>query len=165
MAGGWEGAGGAREGSAFLTTLTTNRTSMEILMIPKTVSLKLIDLPASQSSSSLGPDLPPWKRSPFARMSDAELLAHLDELVLDATRGDRRAVGAIAFAFTSDLRAEANAVLRHEHDAADVVQDFFLALLEGKAARFAPGRGRAKAFLLGVVRDMARRRRKDRRLQ
>jgi DNA-directed RNA polymerase specialized sigma24 family protein len=104
------------------------------------------------------------KPSRYARMSDAELLARLDELVLNATRGDRQAIGAIAFAFTGDLLAEANAVLDNEHDAADVAQDFFLALLEGRVDRFEPGRRPAKAFMLGVIRAMAEQRRRERRL-
>jgi DNA-directed RNA polymerase specialized sigma24 family protein len=96
-------------------------------------------------------------------MSDAELLARFDDLVLLATRGDRHAIGAIALAFTGDLLAEANDVLHDEHDAADVVQDFFLALLEGKTEGIVPLPGQARAFLLEIVRRMARRRRRERR--
>jgi DNA-directed RNA polymerase specialized sigma24 family protein len=97
-------------------------------------------------------------------MSDAELLARLDELVFLATRGDRHAIGAIAIAFTRTLLDEANAVLRNEHDSADVVQDLFLALLEGKTERFVPEQARARPFLFRIVRTMARQRRKERRL-
>jgi DNA-directed RNA polymerase specialized sigma24 family protein len=94
----------------------------------------------------------------------AESFSRFDELVRRATRGDRDAIGAIASALTRELRGEANAVLHNEHDAADVVQDFFLALLEGEAERFAPAPGRGKPFLLGIVRAMARKRRRERRL-
>ncbi len=94
-------------------------------------------------------------------MSDAELLARFDELLLLALRGDRHAIGAIALTFTSDLLTVANVVLDNEADAADVVQDFFLALVEGKVegVPFLPGCG--KAFLLDVVRHMARKRRRQ----
>jgi hypothetical protein len=159
---------------------------MEIVVNPKTVSAKLSLVPASKSSSvspsplsvvspaalsssrwqSLVPSasrpsaFASFKASPFARMSDAELLARLDELVRLATRGDRHAIGAIALAFTGDFLAEANAVLRNEHDAADVVQDFFLALVEGKIeGNIALLPGGARSFLLDVVRRMARKRR------
>jgi DNA-directed RNA polymerase specialized sigma24 family protein len=96
-------------------------------------------------------------------MSDAELLARFDELVLLATRGDRDAIGAIALAFTGDLLAEATLVLDDEHDAADAVQDFFLALLEGMTEDVVPLPGQGKAFLLALVRRAARRRRWERR--
>jgi hypothetical protein len=102
-------------------------------------------------------DSPPWAQSPAAGLPDGELLAQLDGLVISATRGDRQAIGAIALAFTRDLLAAANDVLDNEHDAADVVQDLFLALLEGEVEALSPPRGRAMAFLLGIVRDRARR--------
>jgi DNA-directed RNA polymerase specialized sigma24 family protein len=104
------------------------------------------------------------KALPFARMSRTQLLDQLDDLVLHATRGDRQAIGAIALAFTRELLAEANAVLRNEHDAADAVQDVFLALLEGKAERFARDGRRGMQYLLGVVRATAQQRRRERRL-
>jgi DNA-directed RNA polymerase specialized sigma24 family protein len=94
----------------------------------------------------------------------AESFSSLDDLVRRAARADRDAIGAIASALTRELRAEANAVLHNEHDAADVVQDFFLALLQGEAERFAPGPNRGKPFLVGLVRAMARKRRRERRL-
>jgi DNA-directed RNA polymerase specialized sigma24 family protein len=102
-------------------------------------------------------DNPPWAQSPAAGLSDGELLTQLDDLVISATRGDRQAIGAIALSFTRDLLAAANEVLDNEHDAADVVQDLFLALLEGEIECLSPPRGRAMAFLLGVVQDRARR--------
>jgi DNA-directed RNA polymerase specialized sigma24 family protein len=94
---------------------------------------------------------------PETRAAEAQLLDQLDELVLAATRGDRRAIGAIALTFTRDLLAAANAVLDDEHDAADVVQEFFLALLEGEVECLSPPRGRGMGLLLGLVRDRARR--------
>jgi hypothetical protein len=127
--------------------------------------------PCSSSSTSfdcsslprLAPSPGPVVRTPVVDPSDPQLLAQLDELVLRATQGDRRAIGAIARTFTEKLRAEANAMLRNEHDAEDVVQDFFLALLEGRMERFPPGQGRGLSFMLGVVRATARKRRRERR--
>jgi DNA-directed RNA polymerase specialized sigma24 family protein len=127
-------------------------------MSPKTAVPRLSAVSLTDSR------VPSLKPLAFDRMSREQLLDQLDELVLHATRGNRKAIGAIALAFNRELLAEANAVLHNEHDAADVVQDLFLALLEGRAERFAPDRGRAMPFLLGVVRATAQKRRRERRL-
>ncbi len=130
-------------------------------MTTKTVCLLSL-VPLSSTSPSPSPArprprrMPPPAPLPSAKPpSDATLVTELDEMVFAAARGDRQAIGAIALAFTPNLLAEANDVLDNEHDAADVVQDFFLALLEGGVECLSPPRGRALAFLFGVVRAMA----------
>lgn len=68
---------------------------------------------------------------------EADLLDQGDQLVVVATRGDRRAVGAIAIAFGPTLNAEARKALgpTWEQESADVLQEFFLALCEVRGRR------------------------------
>jgi DNA-directed RNA polymerase specialized sigma24 family protein len=95
--------------------------------------------------------------------TDQRLIDDLDALVVDASHGDRRAIGAIAIAFGPRLIDEAVAVLGPDFadEAADVLQDFFLSLLEGHS-RFVPQRGRALPWMFGIVRAAARKARADR---
>jgi DNA-directed RNA polymerase specialized sigma24 family protein len=82
--------------------------------------------------------------------TDAQLQDALDALAMRASRGDRRAIGAIAIAFGPRLLQEARAVLGDlEQEAEDVLQDFFLCLVD-RRSRFTP------------VRAIARKRRADR---
>jgi DNA-directed RNA polymerase specialized sigma24 family protein len=92
--------------------------------------------------------------------SDEELDDDFDELMRLATHGDRRALGAIAIAFSPLLLDEAREVLGEDfaQEAGDVLQDFFLMLLEGKS-RFVPAHGRAHEWMCGIIRSMARRHR------
>jgi Sigma-70 region 2 len=84
-----------------------------------------------------------------------------EDLVLRASQGDRRAIGAIAIAFGPRLLHEARACLEgYEHEAEDVLQDFFLALLE-RRSRFTPARGRAIPWMCEAVRALARERNPD----
>jgi hypothetical protein len=84
-----------------------------------------------------------------------------DDLVLRASQGDRRAIGAVAVAFGPRLLEEAKACLGdYEHEAEDVLQDFFLALLE-RRSRFAPAQGRAIPWMCEAVRALARARNPD----
>lgn len=86
-------------------------------------------------------------------------------LVLRATHGDTRALGAIAIACSPALLEEARAVMGDfEADAGDVLQDFFLALLEGRS-RFTPAHGRAIAWMCGIIRAMARKYRAEREVE
>jgi hypothetical protein len=135
--------------------IAATETADNIATVPELTALP------DHSPSLIASHLAWAKASRFARMPDAELLDHLDELVRNATWGDRRAIGAIALAFTRDLLAAANAMLDNEHDAADVVQDFFLALVEEKVERFVPGQARARPFMLGVVKAMAMKKRAE----
>jgi DNA-directed RNA polymerase specialized sigma24 family protein len=98
-----------------------------------------------------------------AANDDAQIAAEFDELVRSAVAGDRRAIGAIAIAFGPKRLHEARAVLgsRFKQEAEDVVQDFFVSLLEGQS-RFAPAQGRAIPWMCGVVRAIARKARGDR---
>ena len=88
--------------------------------------------------------------------ADRELLDAFDEMVLAASRGDRRAIGCLAIAYVTPLLDEARAALGRllEQDAAEVVQEFLLGLAE---ARFAcPGvRGGAIPWMKRTVRSIA----------
>jgi DNA-directed RNA polymerase specialized sigma24 family protein len=84
----------------------------------------------------------------------------LCELLGNAARGDRRAIGAIAIAFGPSLLKIARRETRHEEDAEEVIQDLFVHLLEGRAARFPPERQRDLRWLGGLVQALARSRRK-----
>jgi DNA-directed RNA polymerase specialized sigma24 family protein len=91
-----------------------------------------------------------------------QLQDDFDALVLRASQGDRRAIGAIAIAFGPTLLKEAKACLRgYEFEADDVLQDFFLSLLERRSL-FAPARGRAIPWMSEAVRALARERNPDR---
>jgi DNA-directed RNA polymerase specialized sigma24 family protein len=94
--------------------------------------------------------------------SDEQHQDDFDQLVRRATHGDRRALGAIAIALSPSLLEEAREVLGEDlaHEAGDVLQDFFLMILEGES-RFVPAYGRAVPWMCGIIRSMARRRRAD----
>jgi DNA-directed RNA polymerase specialized sigma24 family protein len=96
-------------------------------------------------------------------LSDEQLIDDLDDLVVKASQGDRRAIGAIAVAFGPRLLDEAIEVLgrKFADQAADVLQDFFLSLCEGRT-RFVPARGRALPWMFGIVRAAALKTRADR---
>jgi DNA-directed RNA polymerase specialized sigma24 family protein len=96
-------------------------------------------------------------------LTDEQLIDDFDGLVVKASHGDPRAVGAIAIAFGPRLLAEAKAVLGRSFDseASDVLQDFFLSLVEGRT-RFVPQRGRALPWMFGIVRAAALKARADR---
>jgi DNA-directed RNA polymerase specialized sigma24 family protein len=101
---------------------------------------------------------------PNGSISRADILrlVELDDLVVRASQGDRRAIGAIAVAFGPQLLREARAALGPmEEDCDDVVQDFFLSLVEGRT-RFVPERKRALEWMFGIVRAIARKHRADR---
>jgi DNA-directed RNA polymerase specialized sigma24 family protein len=94
--------------------------------------------------------------------TDAQLQDDLDALVMRASRGDRRAIGAIAVALGPRLLQEAPAVLGDfEQEAEDVLQDFCLSLVE-RQSRFTPAHGRAIPWMCGIVRAMARKHCADR---
>jgi len=95
--------------------------------------------------------VPPTPIRPVADVDD-----QFDELVERACDGDRRALGAIAIALTGELLAAAkDAMGDFGFDAADVVQELFLAIMEGRA-RFRRGKERASEWLMRIVREMAR---------
>ncbi|MDP9000075.1 MAG: hypothetical protein M3O46_08190 [Myxococcota bacterium] len=99
---------------------------------------------------------------PDSTQTDAQREADFDGLVTRATRGDRRALAAIAIALSPRLLEEARAVMgAHAQDAGDVLQEFFLMLLEGRT-QFTPAHGRGIAWMCGIVRAMARRHRAQR---
>jgi hypothetical protein len=80
----------------------------------------------------------------------------LDACVRDAIRGDHRATGRIAMALGGFLHDEARAALgpRFEQSASDVVQDFYLGLLEGRFT-FPGIRGCATVWMRRVIRTLA----------
>jgi DNA-directed RNA polymerase specialized sigma24 family protein len=79
----------------------------------------------------------------------------LDDLARAAALGDRQAIGTLAATYGPKLLAIAR---RHAgpEDAEDAVQDLYLSLVEGRAARFPPAEGRGLAWLGGLVRSLAR---------
>ena len=89
--------------------------------------------------------------------TDHQLLAQLDDLVERAAQGDLRAVGAIAIAFGPVLLEQARTELGllYRNDAADVLQDFFLALSDARLS-FPPIRGAALPWMKRMVRAAAR---------
>jgi DNA-directed RNA polymerase specialized sigma24 family protein len=99
---------------------------------------------------------------PHNPQTDAQLLADMDDLVRRASQGDSRAIGAIAIAFGKMLLEEARAVMGDfAQEAEDVLQDFFVSLLE-RRSRFTPAHGRAIPWMCGLVRAMARKHRAER---
>ena len=80
----------------------------------------------------------------------------LDTRVRDAIRGDHRAVGILAMVLGGFLHDEARAALgpRFEQGASDVVQDFYLGLLEGRFT-FPGIRGCATVWMRRVIRTLA----------
>src|SRR5271169_236865 len=80
----------------------------------------------------------------------------LDACVRDAIHGDRRAIGRIAMAFGGLLHDEARAALgpRFEQAASDVVQGFYLGLLERRFT-FPAIQGCATAWMRRVIRALA----------
>jgi hypothetical protein len=80
----------------------------------------------------------------------------LDACVRQAVRGSHRAIGNIAMTLGGVLHDEARAALgpRFEQGAGDVVQDFYLGLLE-RRFRFPRIRGCAVVWMKRVVRMLA----------
>jgi DNA-directed RNA polymerase specialized sigma24 family protein len=80
----------------------------------------------------------------------------LDACLRDAVRGDRRAAGRIAMALGGLLHDEARAALgpRYEQAACDVVQDFYLGLLERRFT-FPRIRGCGAVWTKRIVRALA----------
>jgi DNA-directed RNA polymerase specialized sigma24 family protein len=94
---------------------------------------------------------------------DDPLLQDLDDLVARASRGDRRAIGALAVAFGPALRGEARQALgKAAPDADDLLQELYVFLLEARIP-YLPGYGRAIQWICGVIRVLADRWRDRRR--
>lgn len=99
---------------------------------------------------------------PLRLLTDEQLQDEFDALVANACRGDHRAAAAIEIAFRESLVRAARAEMgEFAQDAEDVVQDFFVFLLEGESP-FLPQQGRAIAWLHEIVRTLARKYRRDR---
>jgi DNA-directed RNA polymerase specialized sigma24 family protein len=93
--------------------------------------------------------------------TDAEIQDEFDDLVRRGCEGDRRAIGAIAIAIGPKLLHEARGELGDfGQDGTDVLQDFWLAMLE-KRLRYSPAHGRAMPFMCGMVRAIAQQRRRE----
>jgi DNA-directed RNA polymerase specialized sigma24 family protein len=100
--------------------------------------------------------------TPAAHAETLTGLAAIDETVRRASQGDRDAIGKIAILSGSMLLDEARAVLGDfDDEAAEVLQDFLLSLLERRSP-FTPAQGRAIPWMCGLVRAMARKRRAER---
>ena len=96
----------------------------------------------------------------FQTETDAQHPDDFDDLVRRATEGDRSALSAIAIALSSSLLKEVRETLGEDlaHEAEEVLQDFFLMLLEGES-QLLPVQGRAVPWMCGILRAMARRHR------
>jgi|CZKU01.1.fsa_nt_gi DNA-directed RNA polymerase specialized sigma24 family protein len=92
--------------------------------------------------------------------NDTQLQEDFDDLVERAADGDSRAVGAIAIALGPSLLEEARAAMKGLDGADDVVQDFFVFLLERRSP-FIRAYGPAREWLHTMVRIIARRRRRE----
>lgn len=78
----------------------------------------------------------------------------LDEWLLAAGRGDRRALARLYERTAARLFPIALRMLGDRAAAEDALQDAFV-LMWRKAAQFEPGRGRAMGWMIGVVRNCA----------
>jgi hypothetical protein len=80
-----------------------------------------------------------------------------DALLAAIASGDRAALGLLYARHADALRAAAvSALPKHDDTSADdAVQQVFLLLLEGRAGAFQPARGKALAWLKGIVRREA----------
>jgi DNA-directed RNA polymerase specialized sigma24 family protein len=82
----------------------------------------------------------------------------LATLLSRASQGDQTAIAAAYAQLYAPMVHVAKSVMRRRVDEAeDVVQDFFLALLEGRAASFVPKGGDILERMLAILRAMARR--------
>jgi hypothetical protein len=94
--------------------------------------------------------------------TDDPIRDEFDDLVLNACRGDSRAIAAIAIAIGPTLLAEAKSVLgEFDRDAEEVLDDFLLRLLE-RRLRFVPAHGRAMPWMCRMIHLIARRHRRER---
>ena len=93
---------------------------------------------------------------PAAPLTDAEARAMFDTLVRRSWTGDRRALGTLAIAFGSTLLGEARAIVgaHREEDAADIVQDFYVVLLE-RRGRWPPRHGSTARWVRERMRQVA----------
>ena len=80
-----------------------------------------------------------------------------DVLLAAIAAGDRAAFGILYSRHVDGLRSVAAAALppHLETDADDIVQNVFVALLDGRAATFQPALGKGLAWLKGMVRREA----------
>ncbi|HEV3189103.1 MAG TPA: hypothetical protein VGY54_01330 [Polyangiaceae bacterium] len=98
----------------------------------------------------------PLSFSRYPHRTDADIQAEFDDLMVLACDGDPRAVGAVYVGFGPVLLREARSVMgRFKQDAEDVVQDFFDAVLAGRAV-YEPTDGHATHWMRGLVRAIAR---------
>jgi DNA-directed RNA polymerase specialized sigma24 family protein len=80
-----------------------------------------------------------------------------DALLGAVSTGNRAALGIIYRRHADTLRVVATAALPAHDDAFadDIVQEVFLALLDGRAGTFQPAKGKALAWLKGIARREA----------
>ena len=104
----------------------------------------------------------PWKSTLRAVQQQRDSLwDEFDKMVRNASRGDARAVGAIAIALGPALLDLARSVLG-EPDAGHILNEYFTSLVECRAGRFCPGRERGIRWLgRGIIRVARRARREN----
>ena len=83
---------------------------------------------------------------------------YLADLLRRVANGDTHAVGSIARAYGPMLLEEAEGVLQGRDGAEDVVQDFYVFLLQSRAFPLGP----PQWWMLTMVRILARKRRRER---
>ncbi len=108
-------------------------------------TIKPMTAHATNDSSTLTPD-PALTADPVV----------FSDLVLRAAQGDSRAIGVIAIGLGPALLGVARSVVKHREEAEDLLQDFYVILLSGRAARFPPRPGRGLDWLEGLMRSMSR---------
>jgi hypothetical protein len=94
---------------------------------------------------------------PLSALTDAQLLDELDELVVAAVGGCRRAIAALAIGYGPVLLKEAREDLgtARAHEAGDALAELFVEMLRC-TLEFVPGRDCARQWLGGQVRRFAR---------
>jgi DNA-directed RNA polymerase specialized sigma24 family protein len=92
---------------------------------------------------------------------DDSLLDEFDGLVRNASRGDARAVAALAVGLGSELLALLRPIVGNA-DATEVLNEFLDALVDRRAGRFHPSRERALRWIERVLVRMARAHRRGR---
>ncbi len=79
-----------------------------------------------------------------------------NHLLRKAAQGDSRALGTIATEQQPALLAVARSVVRDGEDPEDLLQDFYVILLSGKAARCLPGPGDGIGWVQRLMRGLSR---------
>jgi hypothetical protein len=124
--------------------------------VRKSLSLIVSPVPRSDAANDnvVRQNVVPFRPRPQAR--SPEVAHQMHELVVAASRGNRKAIGAIAVAFSPNLLDLARHELKDPQDAEDVLQDLFVFLMEGLAKDVAPLPGEGLGYLERILREFIR---------